>query len=237
MGMRPGELRVLDDGETAQRRALPDWTGEGSAHQHHRPEHSDCLWVSTRSKRSVGRSSRVWTRREPRMTYELYYWPTIQGRGEFVRLALEETGVEYVDVALQHRGNSGIAGDVLLPAAIPAFRLRPRLSLRLSTPTVLVVLPSHGSETSSIIPLIASNMRPVNSSLLPVVMIQEVGRSSATTRTRRDAHSAFSFSQSDAVRRLSRSTCSTSRTSPGRTSDSSRNNSGREIFAPESFSS
>jgi len=24
------------------------------------------------------------------MGYELYYWPTIQGRGEFVRLALEE---------------------------------------------------------------------------------------------------------------------------------------------------
>jgi glutathione S-transferase len=33
------------------------------------------------------------------MRYELYYWPTIQGRGEFVRLALEEAGVPYVDVA------------------------------------------------------------------------------------------------------------------------------------------
>ena len=33
------------------------------------------------------------------MRYELYYWPTIQGRGEFVRLALEETGTDYVDVA------------------------------------------------------------------------------------------------------------------------------------------
>lgn len=33
------------------------------------------------------------------MTYELYYWPTIQGRGEFVRLALEAAGAEYVDVA------------------------------------------------------------------------------------------------------------------------------------------
>ena len=30
---------------------------------------------------------------------ELYYWPTIQGRGEFVRLALEEAGAHYVDVA------------------------------------------------------------------------------------------------------------------------------------------
>jgi glutathione S-transferase len=33
------------------------------------------------------------------MVYELFYWPTIQGRGEFVRLALEEAGAAYVDVA------------------------------------------------------------------------------------------------------------------------------------------
>ncbi len=33
------------------------------------------------------------------MRYELYYWPGIQGRGEFVRLALEEGGADYVDVA------------------------------------------------------------------------------------------------------------------------------------------
>jgi glutathione S-transferase len=33
------------------------------------------------------------------MPYELYYWPTIQGRGEFVRLAMEEAGADYVDVA------------------------------------------------------------------------------------------------------------------------------------------
>jgi glutathione S-transferase len=34
------------------------------------------------------------------VTYELYYWPGIQGRGEYVRLALEEGGARYVDVAL-----------------------------------------------------------------------------------------------------------------------------------------
>jgi glutathione S-transferase len=34
------------------------------------------------------------------MIYELYYWPGIQGRGEFVRLALEQGGAEYRDVAL-----------------------------------------------------------------------------------------------------------------------------------------
>ncbi len=33
------------------------------------------------------------------MTYQLHYWPTIQGRGEFVRLALEAAGADYVDVA------------------------------------------------------------------------------------------------------------------------------------------
>ncbi|WP_315721017.1 MULTISPECIES: glutathione S-transferase [unclassified Bradyrhizobium] len=33
------------------------------------------------------------------MRYELYYWPMIQGRGEYVRLALEEAGASYRDVA------------------------------------------------------------------------------------------------------------------------------------------
>jgi glutathione S-transferase len=38
------------------------------------------------------------------MRYELYYWSGIQGRGEFVRLALEEAGADYVDVARQDEG-------------------------------------------------------------------------------------------------------------------------------------
>jgi len=33
------------------------------------------------------------------MAYELYYWPEIQGRGEFVRLVLEEAAADYRDVA------------------------------------------------------------------------------------------------------------------------------------------
>lgn len=33
------------------------------------------------------------------MTYHLYYWPSIQGRGEFVRLALAQAGADYEDVA------------------------------------------------------------------------------------------------------------------------------------------
>ena len=38
------------------------------------------------------------------MRYELYYWPMIQGRGEFIRLALEDAGADYVDVARRPRG-------------------------------------------------------------------------------------------------------------------------------------
>ncbi|HZE60543.1 MAG TPA: glutathione S-transferase [Burkholderiales bacterium] len=38
------------------------------------------------------------------MRYELYYWPSVQGRGEFIRLALEDAGADYVDVARRPRG-------------------------------------------------------------------------------------------------------------------------------------
>ena len=40
------------------------------------------------------------------MSYELFYWPSIQGRGEFIRLALEDAGASYRDVA---RGKNGVA--------------------------------------------------------------------------------------------------------------------------------
>jgi glutathione S-transferase len=48
------------------------------------------------------------------MSYQLYYWPGIQGRGEFVRLAFEEAGVAYEDIA--H------GGDV--PAVLAAMKQR-----------------------------------------------------------------------------------------------------------------
>jgi glutathione S-transferase len=38
------------------------------------------------------------------MRYELYYWPSIQGRGEFVRLALEEAAADYIDAARTAQG-------------------------------------------------------------------------------------------------------------------------------------
>src|SRR5215468_9110736 len=37
------------------------------------------------------------------MRYELYYWPEIQGRGEYVRLALENASADYLDA---ERGGS-----------------------------------------------------------------------------------------------------------------------------------
>ena len=65
------------------------------------------------------------------MTYELYYWPSIQGRGEFVRLALEEAGATYVDVARGGRSGTGIGrmmrllkgrGDTRPPFAPPFLK-------------------------------------------------------------------------------------------------------------------
>lgn len=44
-----------------------------------------------------------------RMRYELYYWPTIQGRGEFVRLALEAAGASYADIARQSGRGKGVS--------------------------------------------------------------------------------------------------------------------------------
>jgi glutathione S-transferase len=38
--------------------------------------------------------------------YQLLYWPGIQGRGEFVRLALEDAGAPYDDVARKNGGKS-----------------------------------------------------------------------------------------------------------------------------------
>lgn len=53
------------------------------------------------------------------MAYELYYWPTIQGRGEFVRLALEAAGADYVDVSRQDDGEAMMR--LMKTAATPAF--------------------------------------------------------------------------------------------------------------------
>ncbi len=56
------------------------------------------------------------------MAYELYYWPMIQGRGEYIRLALEEAGADYVDVGRKPEGEGGSPGAIaafLVDAANP----------------------------------------------------------------------------------------------------------------------
>lgn len=60
------------------------------------------------------------------MTYELYYWSGIQGRGEFVRLALEDAGADYVDIAVQPNGDEKLMAfierdDLLRPPFAPPF--------------------------------------------------------------------------------------------------------------------
>ena len=62
------------------------------------------------------------------MSYEFYYWPGIQGRGEFVRLALEQVGADYVDAARAEGGmekmQAFVAGDGVgvLPFAPPFLK-------------------------------------------------------------------------------------------------------------------
>jgi glutathione S-transferase len=85
--------------------------------------------------------------------YELYYWPTIQGRGEFVRLSLEEAGVPYVDVArLPEAEGGGVsalmklvrgAGSSLAPFAPPFLKVGDLIIAQ--TANILAYLgPRHG---------------------------------------------------------------------------------------------
>lgn len=54
------------------------------------------------------------------MRYELYYWPSIQGRGEYVRLALEEAGAGYLDVA-RERGTATMMRMMEKGSGTPPF--------------------------------------------------------------------------------------------------------------------
>lgn len=80
------------------------------------------------------------------MRYELYYWTGIQGRGEFVRLALEDAGADYIDVA-RKRGDSAMMPflrgnyDGALPFA-PPFLKAGRLVIA-QTATILAYLGPH----------------------------------------------------------------------------------------------
>lgn len=55
------------------------------------------------------------------MRYELYYWPSIQGRGEYVRLALEEGGADYADMARGERGMTAMMRMMEAKSGTPPF--------------------------------------------------------------------------------------------------------------------
>jgi glutathione S-transferase len=80
------------------------------------------------------------------MRYELYYWPTIQGRGEYVRLVLEDTGAEYADVA--RRGMASMMKMMEArngtPPFAPPFLKAGRLVIGQTANILLYLGPRHG---------------------------------------------------------------------------------------------
>jgi glutathione S-transferase len=83
------------------------------------------------------------------MRYELYYWAGIQGRGEFVRLALEEAGADYVDVAREAGGESAMSrllggGDVQHPPFAPPFLRAGELIIGQTANILLYLGARHG---------------------------------------------------------------------------------------------
>lgn len=59
------------------------------------------------------------------MAYELYYWDGIQGRGEFVRLALEEAGADYIDITRQPGRGTGAMFDIMKSDSEPHIPFAP----------------------------------------------------------------------------------------------------------------
>jgi glutathione S-transferase len=91
--------------------------------------------------------------KDPRMAYELYYWTGIQGRGEFVRLALEDAGVAYTDVA-REQGDEAMDAwldgdhDGALPFA-PPFLKSGRLVVAQVANILQYLGPKHGLAPAS----------------------------------------------------------------------------------------
>jgi glutathione S-transferase len=80
------------------------------------------------------------------MRYELYYWPQIQGRGEYVRLALEEAGADYADVARQ-RGMGAMTKMTEArgtPPFAPPFLKAGKLVIGQTANILLYLGPRHG---------------------------------------------------------------------------------------------
>ncbi len=85
------------------------------------------------------------------MRYELYYWPSIPGRGEFVRLALEEAGAEYVDVARERGAGAGVPALMRLmeaksarPPFAPPFLKAGKLVIAQTANILLYLGEKHG---------------------------------------------------------------------------------------------
>jgi glutathione S-transferase len=76
------------------------------------------------------------------MRYELFYWPSIQGRGEFVRLALEDAGADYVDVARRPSGTAAMQRFLQKQAFAPPFLKAGRLVIA-QTANILLYLGAH----------------------------------------------------------------------------------------------
>jgi len=85
--------------------------------------------------------------------YELYYWSEIQGRGEFIRLAFEEAGVPYVDVARLPESKGG--GDAAIEGILGDRRSGPRPF----APPTLVVGDFVLSQTAAILHWVAPRLR------------------------------------------------------------------------------
>ncbi len=88
------------------------------------------------------------------MRYQLYYWPGIQGRGEFVRLALEEAGADYDDVARTPDGMEALmrlmeGGDIAHPPFAPPFLKAGRLVIAQTANILLWLGPRHGLAPAS----------------------------------------------------------------------------------------
>ncbi len=82
------------------------------------------------------------------MRYELYYWPTVQGRGEFIRLALEEAGADYVDVG-RKRGEKAVLAQlerkrVKRPPFAPPFLKAGKLVIAQTANILLHLGARHG---------------------------------------------------------------------------------------------
>jgi len=83
------------------------------------------------------------------MRYELYYWSEIQGRGEYVRLALEEAGADYVDVAREPGGEAKMMRmmddrGVKTPSFAPPFLKAGRLVIGQTANILLYLGGRHG---------------------------------------------------------------------------------------------